>query len=165
MNETLTTIVARAAEILLPVFFGLLSLAAFRASRWLAARLKHEALRHAVERLEDAVLDAVKAQEQVVMSGLRRAAADGRIDPAELGAVKAEAIATIRSYLGTRGLDELRAIVGDEALEAMIRTKLEAAVLDAKTYSAKPTTTTVTGVIGEVKTEAPADPDKVIRPA
>jgi len=131
-------ILSQLAELLLPVLIAALSWGAVQAAVWLKAKTKSAYLCGMIDRINDAVMTAVKAAEQVTVAALREASADGEITEEEKAAIKAKVLAEVKSHLGAKGLTEIGKILGisDGALSALLGSKIEAAVLDLKARSA-----------------------------
>lgn len=143
----LATLTTQATEMLTMLFVALVGYALLRASQWINAHTKNAYVRAVVERLDGAVMDAVKEAEQTTVKAVREAAADGSISAAEAATIKADVAARVRDLLGQRGVDALTRVIDPKALEAMIHAKIEAAVLDLKPQPvlAQETTTVATG--------------------
>lgn len=101
---------------------------------FIKAKTKNEYLSNVFVRLNVAVLDVVKSIEQNVIKEIKQANQDGKISAEEKQAIRSIAINSVKSYLGVKGLTQLGKILGldDNALDSMIETKIESAVLDLK---------------------------------
>jgi hypothetical protein len=121
-------------EVLSPVLLAALTWLAAKAAQFIHAKVKNEYLRGVLVRLDDAVLAAVREVHQVTVEELKAASADGRLTPEERARVRARAIETVRTHLGTRGLGELAKVLGldDGGIEKLLATRVEAAVHDLK---------------------------------
>jgi len=98
------------------------------------AKTRNEYLSSVLVRLNVAVLDVVKAIEQNVVKEIKRANEDGKITDEEKQTIKSIALNSVKSYLGVKGLAQLGKILGldSNAIDSMIETKIESAVLDLK---------------------------------
>lgn len=102
--------------------------------QWIRAQTADLRWQSVLDQLEDAVDTAVAAVQQVTVDALKKAAADGKLTDEEKAAAFAEALAQVKLILGTKGLATLQAALqaGQEALEAFLRAKIEAAVAAQK---------------------------------
>lgn len=121
-------------QALSPLLLAALTWAAAKAAQLINAKVRGEYLRGVLLRLDDAVLAAVREVHQVTVEELKAASADGRLTPEERAKVKAKAIETVRTHLGTKGIAELAKVLGldDGGLEKVLSTRIEAAVHDLK---------------------------------
>lgn len=121
-------------QALSPLLLAALTWAAAKAAQLINAKVRGEYLRGVLLRLDDAVLAAVREVHQVTVEEFKAASADGRLTPEERARVKAKAIETVRTHLGTRGVAELAKVLGldDGGLEKVLSTRIEAAVYDLK---------------------------------
>ena len=121
-------------EILSPVLLAALTWVAAKVAQLISAKVKHEWLRGVLIRLDDAVLNATREVQQVVVNEIKAGRADGKLTAEERAQVKARAIESIRSHLGMKGLTELARVLGleDGCLEKLLSTRVEAAVHDLR---------------------------------
>lgn len=121
-------------QALSPLLLALLGWTAARLGQFIAARVNNEYLRGVLLRLDDAVFAAVRELQQTVVDDLKSASADGRLSQADKARLKQDALLTIRSHLGDRGLAELARVLGLDTgeINKLISTKVEAAVHDLK---------------------------------
>lgn len=121
-------------EVLSPILMAALTWVAAKVAQLISAKVKAEWLRGVLVRLDDAVLNAVREVQQVVVNEIKAGRADGRLTAEERAQVKARAIESIRSHLGLRGLGELARVLGleDGCLEKLLSTRVEAAVHDLR---------------------------------
>lgn len=121
-------------EVLSPVLMAALTWVAAKVAQLISAKVKNEWVRGVLARLDDAVLNAVREVEQSVVAEIKAARADGKLTADERARVKAQAIESIRSHLGVKGLGELGRVLGleDGCLEKLLSTRVEAAVHDLR---------------------------------
>lgn len=121
-------------EVLSPVLMAALTWVAAKVAQLISAKVKNEWVRGVIARLDDAVLNAVREVEQSVVDEIKAARADGKLTAAERARVKAQAIDSIRSHLGLKGLGELARVLGleDGCLDKLLSTRVEAAVHDLR---------------------------------
>lgn len=118
-----------------PVFLALLGWVAKKIADLIHANVKNAYLKGALVRLDYAVINAVKEVEQTTVEEMRKANADGKITKDEVHRIKAAALASAKSYLGKKGLDELLKVlgIGSEAeVNRVIGNRIESAVHDLK---------------------------------
>jgi len=130
MKEQLAALGLTAFQtILLPLFALVATWAGIRLQAWLKEKIKNERIEGVFLRLEAIVEAAVKEVAQTFVSTLTE------VTPASLEEARARALDSIRSHLGPRGLEELKAVLGlgdTDAAEKLIVTVLEAKVHDLK---------------------------------
>lgn len=129
-----TELTMKAVELLAPVLLALLSWLSVKAIQWIGARIQNEYLKGALERLNAAVADAVKELEQTTVRALKEAAKDGKITREEAQKIKLDAIASVKDYLGQKGVAAIARVVGREAFEKMVQSKIEAYLHDVKLF-------------------------------
>jgi hypothetical protein len=125
------------AQWLAPLLMALIGLGIAKLTQLINAKVKNEYLKGVLTRLDDAVLTAVKAAEQVLVLAIREANADGKITAEEAAQIKAKVMEEVKSHLGMKGIGELAGVLGlgGEALDKLLGSKIEAAVLDLKARS------------------------------
>jgi hypothetical protein len=71
---------------------------------------------------------------QTIVDDLKAAKADGVLSDEEKAAIKAKALANLKSHLGVKGLKELLSVLGldDASLDKFLSSKLEASLHDVK---------------------------------
>lgn len=131
-------------QVLSPILLAALTWVAAKIAQYIQAKVKNEYLRGVLVRLDDAVLAAVREVQQVTVETIKSASADGRLTPDERARVKQAAIASVKSHLGMKGINELAKILGLEtgAVDRLLSTRVEAAVHDLKTSRANGVTAT-----------------------
>jgi hypothetical protein len=131
---TSADIAAGVFKVLSPVLLAAATWVAAKLAQLINARVRNEYLRGVLLRLDDAVLSVVREVHQVTVEALKSATVDGKLPPAARETVKRAAVGAIKSHLGVRGLTELGKVLGlnGDAVDRLIGTKIEAAVLDLK---------------------------------
>ena len=129
-----TEIAAGIFKMLSPVLLAAMTWVAAKLAQLINARVKNEYLRGVLVRLDDAVLSVVREVHQVTVEALKNATVDGRLPPGARDTVKRAALGAIKSHLGVRGIAQLGKVLGldGDAVDRLIGTKIEAAVLDLK---------------------------------
>lgn len=128
MNELL----AQIAPLMVPVVVALFAWLSAYATKWINAKVQNEYLHGALHRLTDAVSTAVKSTEQTLAQDILKASEDGKFTDEEAEQVKNHAIASVKSYLGDKGIAELKRVIDPSAIEKMIEDKIEAYLDDRK---------------------------------
>jgi hypothetical protein len=125
-----TQIASIAFQALAPFMLAVLTWLGAKASQLISVRVRNERLRAALLRLDDAVLSIVRELQQVTVEPLKASSTDGRIPDGTKEAIRQAALAGIRAHLGPHAVAELiRTLgIGDEHLDRIIGTKVEAAV-------------------------------------
>jgi hypothetical protein len=127
--------------VLAPIVTAIIALVGVALRNFIAAHTKSEYLKGALIRLNDIVFSVVKEIEQTVVAGLKEALADGVLSDEEKAKIKQDAMSLVKQHIGLKGLAEMARVFGLEgaALDAMISTKIEAAVHTVHTEAANPT--------------------------
>jgi len=107
--------------------------------RMTEAIVRNERLRAVLQRLDDAVVTAVKDIEQTLVAEAKALAADGKLSREDRRRLKEAAVRRIKTFLGSAGLKELGEVldVWELSVEDFIGAKVEANVLDMK-HAAQP---------------------------
>lgn len=121
-------VVAQLTEALIPLVAALGSWALFAAANWLRTKAKNEYQLGVIARLTDAVATVVREIEQTTIADIKEAAADGVISDVEYAAIRENAIARTKDYLGKNGVRDLEKVFDAEKIESVIRSKIEAEV-------------------------------------
>src|SRR5690606_25922838 len=114
------------APLLLDLLLAGMACAVAYAATWLRAKTGSAHVEGAMLRLGQAAEDAVRSASQRFGAKWEASLEDGVITPDELTELSAMAQDEVRSYLGERGLREVERIVGPDALQAIVKTKVEA---------------------------------------
>lgn len=104
--------------------------------KWVIAKIDSERVRKYVGRALDEVYDAVGEVWQTYVKGIKEGASDGKLTIGEKRAAKAKAIATARANIGKEGLARLTRILGTDALDGWLATKVESTVTKFKNAGA-----------------------------
>jgi hypothetical protein len=115
---------------LAPVALAAITYASAWLARYLRARTQGEYWSGVIDRLEEATQDVVAELEQTTVRGIREANADGKLTPTEAREVREQAVAKVLEYVGPKGRATAERIMDREALEAIVRAKIEHAVLE-----------------------------------
>jgi len=129
---TTNELALRAVELLSPVLLALLSYLAVRATQWFKAKTDNALVGFMLDRVSVAVLESVKEVNATIVAAIREASSDGVITDEEAADIKQDAIDAVKAYLGEKGLKQAKTVLGSDALDAMITTKIEAYVHDMK---------------------------------
>jgi hypothetical protein len=126
VKEQLSSIFITALQALGPVIAALLGLVALKLHALIDTRVKNEKVQGILDRLDDAALTVVQEVEQTVVSKLD----PNKPLPDNGKAAKDAAIASLKTHLGQKGVDEAKKIlgVGDSALEQILVSYIESKV-------------------------------------
>lgn len=143
---TKTDLVLNVLLALAPVCLGLLAWAAKKLADYVNAHVANKYVAGVLERLDWAVVNAVKTAEQTVASSVR--AADGSLTKEAARTAKATAVQVAKAYLGPVGLQTLFDVLGVSPGEGdlLIGHRVEAAVHDLGVPSPVQTMTVNAGV-------------------
>jgi hypothetical protein len=138
--------------VIAPAFLAFLTWAAARLGAWIHSKVRNETTAGVLDRLGQLAINVVQEVEQTVVSAL-----PDRTDKAALLAARDQALATLKSHLGERGLRELMTVLGlkdDDAVVRLLLSYIESSVLTLKTQSGPITTTVVKhdGILSEKTT-------------
>ena len=127
--------------VIAPAFLAFLTWAAARLGAWIHSKVRNETTAGVLDRLGQLAINVVQEVEQTVVSAL-----PDRADKAALLAARDQALATLRSHLGEKGLRELMTVFGlkdDDAVVRLLLSYIESSVLTLKMQNG-PVTTTMT---------------------
>lgn len=146
--------------VLAPVFLAFLTWAAAKLVAWIHSKVRNETTAGVLDRLGQLAINVVQEIEQTVVSAL-----PDKADKAALLAARDQALATLKSHLGEKGLHELMTVLGLKDSDAVVRLLLsyiESSVLTLKMQNGPVTNTvTKTDVFGGVeKTTSVIQPNK-----
>jgi hypothetical protein len=113
------------APLLLDLLLAAMACAVAYAATWLRAKTGSAYVESATLRLGEAAEHAVRGAAQRFGTEWERILEDGVIDTDELRELSEMAQDEVRGYLGERGIAELERVLGPDALDAMVRTKVE----------------------------------------
>ena len=132
-QELVSQVVAALLPILQLLVVALVGWAAKEVAGFIAQRIKNEALKAALDRLNVTVFDVVLDVEQTVVSKLKDASAGGKpITDAVWADVKDTAIAKVKALLGPAGIAKLLSVLGITDVDNLIATKVESHVAQLK---------------------------------
>lgn len=127
-------ILPRIIEIVSPFLVAALAWAGAKFAGWLGTKTKNEYLQGLMLRLNEGVFTAVKGVQQSYVDAIKRGRADGHLSDVEKKAAVNQALGSLKSYLGPKGLDELGKVLGLDglAVDQFLGDKIEAAVHDLR---------------------------------
>jgi hypothetical protein len=160
MKALIASIVPEILDLLTPVLLAVFGWLSWRAAGWINAYTKNAKLKGILLRLDDAVFTAVSALEQTVVVAAKTAASDGQLTKSDGAAVKAAALAEIKSHLGQKGIAELQAILGvkPEGLDSFLSSRIEASVLQLPVRTQVAGTGAVSVQVSSTEAETPVLP-------
>lgn len=129
--------------VIAPALTALLAWATVQLSGWIKAKVRNEKVAGVLDRLGQLVFHVVQEVEQTVVSAL-----PDKTDKSALLVARDQALNTLRSHLGDKGLRELMTVLGlkdDDAVVKLLLSYIESAVLTMK-MSNPPVTASVTTV-------------------
>lgn len=127
MKEQLASLGVSVLQALSPALLALLGWIGVKIAALIQAKVKNVTMQGILTRLDDTVLASVKEVEQTFVSNLK----DGK--PDDFAKAKQMALDSIKSHMGTKGMGELKTVLGLDdpaALEKFIVTMLESKVHD-----------------------------------
>lgn len=122
-------------DIVTPLLAVLLLWGSGELIRLVRQNVKNERLRSALERATHLVEVSVAEVEQRFVGSLKEQAADGKLTDYEASIALKNALDTVKSHLGPRGIAELREVIGDgteESLVAYLVSLIEAQIAKSK---------------------------------
>jgi hypothetical protein len=121
---------------LAPVLAALGAWLAAEAIRWLRAHVKHTQSRDALERAVHAIGAAVGEVQQTFVDELKAASADGKLTASEAHNARDRALLSAKEYLGPKGLDAIRAVIGtdENALDHYLIALIETRIADSLSF-------------------------------
>ena len=166
MKALLASITPQLLDLLTPVLLAALGWLSFRAAGWIKAYTKNAQVQGILLRLDDVVFTAVSSLEQTVVVAAKTAASDGQLTKSDGAAVKAAALAEIKSHLGPKGIAELQAILGikPEGLDSFLSSRIEASVLQMPVVTQVPVAPQQVDVPVPVRAARLPDPGSVSVP-
>lgn len=127
--------------VIAPAFLAFLTWAAARLGAWIHSKVRNETTAGVLYRLGQLAINVVQEVEQTVVSAL-----PDKADKAALLAARDQALATLKSHLGEKGLRELTSVLGlkdDSAVAKLLLSYIESSVLTLRMQNG-PVTTTMT---------------------
>lgn len=127
--------------VLAPAFVAFLTWGAAHLGAWIRSKVRNDTVAGVLDRLSQLAINVVQEVQQTVVSSL-----PDKADKAALLAARDQALATLKSHLGEKGLRELMIVLGlkdDDAVVRLLLSYIESSVLTLKMANG-PVTTTVT---------------------
>jgi hypothetical protein len=127
--------------ILAPAFAVFVTWAAAHLGAWIRSKVRNETTAGVLDRLAQLAFNVVQEVEQTIVSSL-----PDKADKAALLAARDQAIATLKSHLGEKGLRELMTVLGlkdENAVARILTSYIESSVLQLKTSTPTEFTTSV----------------------
>jgi hypothetical protein len=158
MNDSLWAHVAKSMEALSPLLLAALSWLSLRIAALINAKVKNERLGGILTRLNDAVFMAVREVEQVFVSMLKTASADGVLTSDERRDAKDAAVRAARAYLGAHGVSELCKVLGlvDDEVDRLLGARVEAAVFNLRSHPTRMLGSVLRSALTQAARTAPA---------
>ena len=135
--------------VIAPVLAALVGWATIHLSAWIKAKVRNEQANGVLDRLSQLAFQVVQEVQQTIVSAL-----PDKADKAALRAARDQALATLKSHLSQKGVDELMSVLGlkdDDAVSRLLISYVESAVLSMKSSNGPFTTMTL-------KEGSPLDP-------
>lgn len=133
MREALSQAVAQLIPPLIVALSGLLCALIAYATSYFRSKLKNTKIQDALDRLDQVAEDAVKDSQQRIIGSIKQ----GDNLPKMLLEAKSAALDSVMAHYGTKGIDELKKILGWDDIAKNLSTKVEAKVHDLKLERAK----------------------------
>lgn len=127
--------------VLAPMFVAFLTWAAAHLGAWVRSKVRNDTVAGVLGRLTQLAFNVVREVQQTVVSAL-----PDKADKTALLAARDQALATLKSHLGEKGLRELMTVLGlkdDDAVVKILLSYIESAVLTLKTSTPMQLATTV----------------------
>lgn len=127
----LMNLALQALMLLGPALLALLGYGVVKLNQLIAAKVKNEAIKGILSRLDQAALDAVKSVYQSYVEPLKAA---GALDDAAKAKAKAAALENIKGFMGEKGIKEAMKVLGLEGdkMDDALANKVEAVIADQK---------------------------------
>ncbi len=125
--------------VLAPAFLAFLTWAAAKLGAWIHSKVRNETTAGVLDRLGQLAINVVQEVEQTIVSTL-----PDKANKAALLAARDQALATLKSHLGEKGLRELMTVLGlkdDDAVVKLLLSYIESSVLSLKIQNGQTTTT------------------------
>lgn len=126
--------------VLAPAFAVFVTWAAAHLGAWIRSKVRNDAVAGVLDRLAQLAFNVVQEVQQTVVSSL-----PDKADKTALLAARDQALATLKSHLGEKGLRELMVVLGlkdDDAVVRLLLSYIESSVLTLKVANGPVTTTT-----------------------
>ncbi len=115
--------------VVLPIVGLIVAWASLRLPQWVKTKVKNESVAGVLERLTTLAFTVVQEVQQTFVSNLDKPTTE------QLAVARDKAIAALKTYLGPKGIEELKKVLGldgDTAVERLIITFIESAVHNLK---------------------------------
>lgn len=135
MSETVKDLLEQVIIALAPLLMAALTAFVGMGVRWLQSKTKNERVREMERRLAESVMTIVKSVSGSVVQQIKAARADGKVTLEERDAIKRAALAELRVYWGSKGIDEIKKVLGyadDSELDVSVAHDVEEAVYNMK---------------------------------
>jgi hypothetical protein len=137
MKEQLTSLGIQALSALLPLVVTLLGVLLTALTVYIQSKVKSQRVNDALDRFDNVVMSAVKEVQQTFVDKL-----DDK-QPKSLEDAKQAAISAVKSHYGSKGIDELKKVLGWEDADKVLAMKIEEKVHDMKLERAS------AGIVGQ----------------
>lgn len=137
--------------VIAPAFLAFLTWAAAKLGAWIRTKVRNETAAGILDRLSQLAIIVVQEVEQTVVSAL-----PDRADKAALLVARDQAITTLKSHLGEKGLRELMTVLGlknDAAVDKILLSHIESSVLSLRMQNGPVTTAVLKADGASVLTE------------
>lgn len=127
--------------VLAPAFVAFLTWSAAHLGDWIRSKVRNDAVAGVLDRLAQLAFNVVQETQQTVVSSL-----PDKANKAALRTARDQALATLQSHLGEKGLRELMIILGlkdDDAVVKLLISYIESSVLTLKMSAPTQFTTSV----------------------
>lgn len=122
--------------VIAPAFALLVTWVAAHLGAWIRSKARNDAVTGVLDRLAQLAINVVQEVQQTVVSAL-----PDKADKAALLAARDQAVATLKSHLGDKGIRELMTVLGlksDEEIVKLLLSYVESSVLTLKTSAPTP---------------------------
>jgi alkyl hydroperoxide reductase subunit AhpF len=126
----MTTIIQVLVPVLATAVGTMLIAFANSASTYMKKKTESNLLNDYIAILCDTVVDVVQGLNQTTVQQIKDAAEDGKLTSDEIATINAQAIETVKSIVGVKGISILQ--LAFEDIDTLIANKIERAVVDCK---------------------------------
>jgi site-specific recombinase len=117
MKALISQIAPQLVDVLASVLVAVIGLAFGRLATLIKAHAKNTAVEGILTRLNDAVFHAVMALEQTTVAAAKAGSVSGKMPASIAIDVKAAALEEVKSHLGSKGIAELKDVLGIHQLD------------------------------------------------
>lgn len=125
----LDEIAKQVAPVLLDSLVTLIAVALAMGIRWVNAHTKNAIVQGITKRLADTTETVVRETEQTMVKQIKEG---GLLSPGQAKVVKEATLNSLKTYLGPKGIAELKKVFPKDELEAVLNARIEAAVHDLR---------------------------------